>query len=279
MDLRFHRRTVVRAVAAAGAGLALCAALATNAAAAPFAHGDVVHIVKPGLRANANQSTNWFGYNQGTLEQGGAKQFHSITGDWTVPAASQHTAGQAAASSDWIGIGGGCVDANCTVGDNTLIQTGTEQDVSASGAASYSAWYELIPAPSLTISNMTVGPGDHMHAQISEVVSGSNVWRITLQDVTRNETFTTTVPYSSTHATAEWIEETPLLIGTNAGLAPLPNLTRISFDGGTTNGASAGLKASEEIQLIDGNGNVIGAPSAPDAQADGFAVCAWATSC
>jgi peptidase A4-like protein len=277
MDVRFHRRTVARALAVAGAGLALCAGLAAQAAALPRAHGDVVHIVKPGLRANANQSTNWFGYNQGTLEQGG-KQFHSIAGDWTVPAASQHKAGKAAASSDWIGIGGGCVDAHCTVGDNTLIQTGTEQDVSASGARSYSAWYELIPAPSLEI-NMTVRAGDHMHARIAETVSGSNVWTITLRNVTRSKTFTTTVPYSSTHATAEWIEETPLEIGTNTGLAPLPNLSRISFNRGTTNGASAGLKASEKIQLINGNGKVIGTPSAPDAQRDGFAVCAWATSC
>ena len=30
-------------------------------------------------------------------------------------------------------------------------------------------------------------------------------------------------------------------------------------------------------QLIDSNGNVIGAPSAPDAQLDGFGLCAWAT--
>lgn len=41
----------------------------------------------------------------------------------------------------------------------------------------------------------------------------------TEQNVTRGQTFTTTVPYASTHATAEWIEETPLLIGTNAGAA------------------------------------------------------------
>ena len=277
MDVRLHRRRVARALASAAAGLALCAGLATQAAAAPLAHGDVVHIVKPGLRANANQSSNWFGYNQGTLEQGGAKQFHSIAGDWTVPTVSRH-AGHAGASSDWIGIGGGCVDATCSVGDNTLIQTGTEQDVSASGARSYSAWYELIPAPTLDI-DMTVRAGDHMHAQISETVSGSNVWKITLKNVTRNKTFTTTVPYSSTHATAEWIEETPLEIGTNPGLAPLPNLSRISFDHATTNGASARLKAAEKIQLIDGNGHVIGTPSAPDAQRDGFALCAWATSC
>jgi hypothetical protein len=105
-------------------------------------------------RTNANSSNNWFGYNQGTLERGG-RQFNSIAGDWTVPTATQHASGDEA-SSDWIGIGGGCVDANCTVGDSTLIQTGTEQDVS-SGSASYGAWWELIPGPSIAISNMTCG--------------------------------------------------------------------------------------------------------------------------
>jgi Peptidase A4 family len=267
----------MRLLVTAGAALLLLAGFATQAAAALRSHGQLVHIV-PGGRLNANQSNNWFGYNQGTLEQGGAKQFHSITGDWTVPAASNHTAGQAEASSDWIGIGGGCIDATCTVTDNTLIQTGTEQDVSASGAKSYSAWWEVIPAPSIGI-NMTVGAGDHMHAAIAETVSGADVWKITLKDVTRNETFTTTVPYPSTHATAEWIEETPLLIGTNAGLASLPNLTNPRFDSGTTNGANAHLKASEEMLLTDSSGSVIGTPSAPDANLDGFSACTWATSC
>jgi hypothetical protein len=40
--------------------------------------------------------------------------------------ASSHTKGQDQFSSNWIGIGGGGIDANCMVGDNTLIQTGTE---------------------------------------------------------------------------------------------------------------------------------------------------------
>jgi peptidase A4-like protein len=120
-----------------GGAIALAAGLTTEASAAPLAHGQLVHIVKPGLRANASQSNNWFGYDQGTIEQGGLKQFHSISGDWTVPAASQHVAGQAEASSDWIGVGGGCVDAGCTVTDSTLIQAGTEQDVDASGKPSY----------------------------------------------------------------------------------------------------------------------------------------------
>jgi len=268
--------SATRLAAAAVGALALLAATA-GAASAAKAHGHLLQLT-PTTRANANQSSNWFGYNQGSLEKGN-KLFNAITGDWTVPAATQHTKGQEEYSSDWIGIGGGCVDANCMVGDSTLIQTGTEQDVSASGAASYGAWWELIPGPSLEITNMTVRAGDHMHASISEVAAGANVWTITLQNVTRGQTYTTTVPYSSTHATAEWIEETPLLIGTNAGFAALPNLTNPAFTAATTNGRPANLVASEQMLLTDSNSNVIGAPSAPNATADGFSACTWATSC
>ena len=262
---------------AATLAFAAAAFLAATAVASakPLAHGQFVHVAK--TRFHTNQSNNWFGYNQGTLEQG-SKQFHSITGDWTVPTATQHTKGEAESSSTWIGIGGGCIDANCLVGDNTLIQTGTEQDVDSSGKPSYSAWWEVIPGPSINI-NMTVAPGDHMHSSIAEAVAGSEVWTITLKDVTRNESFTQTVPYPSTHATAEWISETPLIIGTGAGLAALPNLTTTPFTSGTTNGQNAGLKSSEEMQLVDSNGKVIGAPSAPNSTTDGFNTCTWATSC
>jgi Peptidase A4 family len=133
-----------------------------------------------------------------------------------VPTATQHTAAEAEDSADWIGIGGGCVDSGCTVTDSTLIQTGTEQDVSSTGAASYDAWYELVPAPEFEISDMTIEPGDSMHASISEVVNDANVWTITIQDA-------------------------------------------------TVNGASADLQSSEQMDLVDSNGDVIGAPSSPRA--------------
>jgi hypothetical protein len=109
------------------AALAVALALSASAGATPgaSAHGQLLQV-----RANTNQSSNWFGYNIGSVERGGTL-FNSITGAWTVPTVSQHTNGQAEDSSDWIGIGGGCVDSGCTVGDETLIQTGTEQDVSA----------------------------------------------------------------------------------------------------------------------------------------------------
>jgi hypothetical protein len=256
-------------VCAGGAGAASASSLT--------AHGQKLHLV-PSLRLNANQSNNWFGYNQGALEQGG-KLFNSISGQWTVPTASQHTAGQAEASSDWIGIGGGCVDAGCTVTDPTLVQTGTEQDVSSSGAASYSAWWELVPAPSITISTMAVKPGDRMSASVAEIVPDANLWKITLSDLTRGETFTTTVPYASTHGSAEWIEETPLQIGTSPGLASLPNLTNPDFDLGTVNGTAPKLTTSEQMLLTSSSGQVIGTPSAPDSDADGFGACTWAGSC
>jgi hypothetical protein len=249
-------------------------------ASALSAHGQLLRLggKRGSSKSNANQSSNWFGYNQGTVEQGN-KLFNSITGNWTVPKATRHTKGQAEYSSDWIGIGGGCIDAGCTLTDSTLIQTGTEQDVAANGKPSYSAWWEVIPVPSLTISNMTIAAGDRMHASIAEVVPNSNLWTITIEDLTRNEAYTTTVPYSSTHATAEWIEETPLIIGTNAGFAALPKLTTPAFDLATTNGVPANLKRSEELDLVDSGGKVIGAPSAPDPDKDGFNACAWAGTC
>ena len=234
------------------------------------------------VAVNANQSSNWSGYNQGTIEQGG-KLFTQVSGDWTVPTARPHVHGQDEFSSSWVGIGGGCVDADCNVTDSTLIQAGTEQDVDAAGKTSYYAWWELIPAPSLEITTLKVAPGNRMHVDIHEVVANSNVWVITVKNVSTGKSWSTTVPYSSTHATAEWIEETPLIIDTSgAGLAAMPNLGAVTFDKAYTNGKPTGLKTTEEMQLVDFNTNPptpVATPSAPDRGHDGFRDCVWASTC
>jgi Peptidase A4 family len=235
------------------------------------AHGQLIHPFA------ANSSNNWFGYQQGVLEKKDTL-FHSITGTWVVPKATQHTKGQAEHAADWIGIGGGCDNSTCTVTDNTLIQDGTEENVSKKGKASYSAWWEIIPEPSTSI-HMKVEPGDHMSSSIIETPKDSENWRITLRDLTRHETFTKKTDYASSYATAEWIEETPLVLGTSPGLAALPNLTSPVFDHGTVNSAPANLKPSQRINLVNSNKKVIGAPSAPDPDRDGFNACTWATSC
>ncbi len=258
-------------IAATGLAFVLGTTACTVQATAPAFHRTIVAL-------NANQSNNWSGYNQGTLERG-STLFNSVGGTWVVPTARQHRSRDAEASSTWIGIGGGCVDAGCTVTDSTLIQAGTEQDVAANGKASYSAWWELVPAPSLTISNFAVHAGDRIHGDISEVVADSDVWTITLKNVTTGATFSQTVPYPSTHTTAEWIEETPLLIGTGGtGLSAMPNLGTVRFTNATVNGAAAGLRAAEQVQLVDANGHVLATPSAPVSPA-AFNDCTYSTSC
>ena len=279
MPMTLAKGTIRTLIGGLSAAAMLAAALAPTASASPFDPSGVLKLAPhPSAHLNTNQSTNWFGYNAGALERG--TLFNSVTADWMVPTASQHKAGEGESSATWLGIGGGCLDAGCGINDATLIQTGTEQDVDASGHATYSAWWELVPVPAVTISNMNVSPGDHIHASVAEAAPNSELWTITLKDVTKNQSFSTTVPYASTHSTAEWIEETPLMIGSGGtGQASLPNLTKAQFTGATVNGASAKLATAEELQLIDSSGQVIGTPSAPNAQANGFAACAWATSC
>ena len=225
----------------------------------------------------ANRSNNWSGYNRGAL-QANVNVFHSISGNWTVPAARQHQKGQAEQSSTWIGIGGGCLDSACTAADPTLIQLGTEQDVGKTGKASYSAWWELVPAPSTTITSLKIHRGDRIHASLSEAVPGSNVWTMTLRDVTTKKSWSQTVPYTSTHATAEWIEETPLGIGTGGvGLSAMPDLSLVRFDHATLNGAPAHFKAAEQIHLVQGR--AVATPSKPDPDHDGFNVCTYRKTC
>ncbi len=244
--------------------------------AASPAQAAVFH--RPIVTVGANKSNNWSGYNQGMLEKGG-KQFHSVDGTWVVPAATQHKAAEAEYSASWVGIGGGCVDANCTVTDATLIQAGTSQDVDATGHASYSAWWEIIPEPSTPIANFAVRAGDTIHVAIAESTPG--LWSISVQNKTTGQTFNQSTPYTSTYSTAEWIEETPVVID-NSGkvsVGPMPNLSTVDFDLSLANGAPAGLTAAEEVQLIDSTGAALATPSAPDADTDGFNVCTYASSC
>ena len=267
--------------ALAGCSLALAGAVFVPARARSTSASTRSH-TGPVVAVNANQSNNWSGYNQGKIERSTA--FHAVAGDWIVPTASPHRAFESEFSSSWIGIGGGCVDAGCSQTDNTLIQTGTEQDVvydPVNGTSTqYSAWYELIPDPATTVT-LPVKPGDHFHADIHENSTPGN-WTITLTNLTQAKTFTKTVTYSSTYATAEWIEEAPTVVNPYppaAGFGPLPNLTPVHFDVAAANGTAVALKTSEAMQMVDFLGNPTATPSSPDAEADGFNDCTYARSC
>jgi hypothetical protein len=262
-------------------GVASCGIVASGLmAVAPAVGGmqSVVHVLRPGPGINTNQSNNWSGYNIGIDYPGipAGTTFTSVSGKWVVPTATQHKAGEAEHSASWVGIGGGCVDENCDVTDNTLIQAGTEQDVSKKGTASYSAWWEIIPETSTPVS-LAVAPGNTVQVNIKQTAPGQ--WSIVIHNVSTGKSFSTTTTYSSTMDTAEWIEETPLVIGTGGtGIAALPNLGVVHFKGAKLNGASPNYQTVDEMQLSS-NGTILATPSGPSSTGNAFNDCTYATTC
>jgi len=236
-----------------------------------------VSTARPIVVVAANQSFNWAGYVQGALEKN--KTFHSIVATWIVPTATPHRPGEAEYSSSWIGIGGGCVDAACSIGDGTLIQAGIGHDISATGAVDYYAWWETIPAP-LVRTTLRVRPGDRVAVAIFEG-RVPELWTIVIANFSTGSYFTITLPYPSTYATAEWVIETPVVVTDTGGVqvGPMPNLSIVRFDYARVNGVSPGFIPSERMELVDFDLTLIATPSLPDAQGDGFNDCTYAATC
>ena len=278
--MRLHQGLSVAARGLAMLGLCLpLVTMASGSTAGALGHGVVRVVRHVGGAMNTNQSSNWSGYNIGAdyPQVTTGTTFTSISGEWTVPTATQHTSGQAEDSATWVGIGGGCVDDNCDVTDSTLIQAGTEQDVSKKGKASYGAWWEIIPETETAVS-LPVKAGNKIDVSISQTSTPGD-WSIVIKNLTTGKQFTTTQAYSSSEDTVEWIEETPLEIGTTGtGLAEMPNLSTVHFVHATYNGANPKFQSIDEMQL-DNNSMIEATPSAPGPKLNSFDDCTWAGKC
>ncbi len=198
-------------------------------------------------------STNWAGYAVG----GG--RYSSVGAQWTVPNLS--TGGRSGFSALWVGIDGYTSPA--------LIQAGTEADF-YNGAAHYSAWWEILPAPAVTIRTLSVRPGDRMSVMITRVSAGR--WRIVVRDA-RSGSYATSRAYAGPATSAEWIEETPIVGGRTT---PLAAHATVVFDNATLNGRSPNLAPRDAGAMIR-RGVVVDTPSAPDADGNGFALAQRAT--
>jgi hypothetical protein len=277
---RLHKGLSGAALGFAMLGLSLpLATMASGATAGALSHGVVRVVRHVGGAINTNQSSNWSGYNIGAdyPQVTTGTLFTSISGQWTVPTATQHTSGQAEDSATWVGIGGGCVDDNCDATDSTLIQAGTEQDVNKKGKAHYDAWWEIIPETETEVS-LPVSAGNKIEVSISQT-STSGDWSIVIKNLTTHKQFTTTQAYSSSEDTVEWIEETPLEIGgTGTGIAAMPNLSTVHFVHAAYNGAKPAFQSIDEMQL-DNNSMIEATPSAPGPKLNSFNDCTWASSC
>jgi hypothetical protein len=178
--------------------------------------------------------------------------FKAITGSWTVPTVTGPS-GETSADSAWIGIGG--------VSTSDLIQVGTQDTVNPSGQASYSAFYELLPNSSANISNISVHPGDHLTASLTEVSSGE--WTITITDLTDNESFTMNTAYTSSNSSAEWIEEDPSY--SSRRQIPFDNFGSVTFSAGTTTTSggtdSITTSSAQPVTMVDQFSDAMATPS------------------
>ena len=175
----------------------------------------------PAAVANTTRSTNWAGY---AVHRAGVS-FRRVSATWTEPDANC-VPGQPTYSAVWVGLGG------YKLSSDALEQTGTEIDCNSAGKVVSSAWYELVPAPSKTIS-LRVNPGDVMHATVT--VTGHTVV-FALDDETSHRRFHKTLNAPSIDvSSAEWIVEAPSeCLGQNACQAlPLADFGSVPFDSAT----------------------------------------------
>lgn len=224
---------------------------------------------------NEIDTSNWSGYAIASFETG--QKYTSAQATWTVPSVSFGATQSSTSeeySSTWVGIGGFCLNVLCTRADRTLIQLGTEQDVSSSGSTNYLAWYEMLPQYPVTIP-VAIHPGDQVTASLHCVSACSNKkqnWLLSMTNQTTGNSWSGNFTYSSSLASAVWIEEAPY----SSGVLPLADFNIVGLDYPSANGVSQSLTvAANGIQMTDPWGQTAN-PS--DTDLFGFDVCWGYTS-
>lgn len=149
-------------------------------------------------QAATTTSANWAGY---AVRKTGTT-FRHVGGTWTVPAVDCTNNSGESYSANWVGLGGYASTSKA------LEQLGTESDCSRNGTATYSAWFEVVPAAA-TSAKLTIKAGDVMRA--GAAVRGTLV-TLKMTNVTRAQTVTRTVRADTVDvSSAEWIVEAPSL--------------------------------------------------------------------
>jgi hypothetical protein len=213
--------------------------------------------------SSTSVSANWAGY-----AVTGAS-YRRVTGSWVVPQ-GRCTAGSPTASATWVGLGGFKPESG------SVEQIGTQFECTDSGSPRYAAWYELLPAASVTIP-MKVRPGDTVSASVTVVRTHVSV---VLRNRTTGERFAKRLHMSAPDVTsAEWIVEAPsactrtggcdVLPLSDFGSTPFSHVSATSTDGHTGNPADAAWSATA---LTLSHSGASGIPSGLSSQGSSFSV-------
>jgi hypothetical protein len=209
---------------------------------------------QPNGVTGTEQSSNWSGY----VATGGT--FTAVSGTWTVPQVSGTQPG--AGDATWVGIGG--------ERSRDLIQAGTDATVLGAGRVRYSAWIETLPQAAQTVP-LTVSPGDTVTVSLTQREDG--VWAITFENHMTGQRYQTTVRYSSSLSSAEWIEEAP---SGGRRTLPLDDFGTVQFRNATTvkdgREMTAAQAGARPIAMVDRSGQVLARPSPIDGDGAGFSV-------
>lgn len=206
----------------------------------------------PAAAAVTSTSSNWSGY----AASGGT--FTSVAGTWTIPTVATTTNG---ADATWVGIGG--------LQSRDLIQAGTQAMVSA-GGVTYEAWIEMLPAASRAVP-LSVTAGDSVTVTITQ--NGATDWSIAMKNNTTGERYATTVTYSSSNSSAEWVQEAPSV---GRGVVPLDNFGTLTFSGASAvrDGRKMDLRAldAHAITMINSMRQPLASPSTITSDGAGFSI-------
>ena len=204
------------------------------------------------IRNGPATSSNWAGYTVTPTAGSSVTSFSNVFGSWVQPTVSC-TSGSPTYSAFWVGLGG----LNGGSGSSALEQIGTGANCTAANAPVYSAWYELLPAPPVTLK-LAVRPGDTIQAAVT--ISGHTVSmrlrNLTLRTVVNKKLAMTRPDLSS----AEWIAEAPSSCNSSGrcSVLPLANFGSVNFlkaaaTGSGHSGLIADLSWSAAAVSLDGS--------------------------
>lgn len=147
----------------------------------------------------------WAGY----VVRAGDSSFSTAAASWTQPRVVCNRPGSSAAF--WVGLGG------TRAGSKSLEQIGTSADCSERAVVSYSAWYQLFPAPPVELP-LRVEPGDQL---TGEVTLDAGIVALSLSNESSGTSVSTEIWMKAPETdSAEWIVEAPSACF--ASCAPLP---------------------------------------------------------
>lgn len=237
-------------------------------------------VAAPAVPASAEQvmtSDVMFGYNVGAVSRG--TLLNQVSAVWEVGDPSMRS-GDFEWARAHVSLGGGCVTSDCGVVDDTLLMVGTESSIDYLGTRTYRAWFATSSLDQTDV-DLPLYAGDKVRGTIERVAGVPGLWRLTLKNLSNGRTWTRTTPGASLLASARWGVESWVNEDTfGEGISRLPDLAPIRFDHLTLNGSNPRLRPEERVVFVPAlTENVVGLPSLPQADGNGFAACSWATTC